>query len=107
MRDSTDASALQRNIATPPCTCTCGDVDPHLWSPTATFFSWRTRALLRGHTSRLRSASFSPDGRRIVTAALQAIRRGEPVGQGGPVTLPGQHTCRSAEKRLGDVKTGD
>ena len=39
------------------------------WAP------WRTEHVLKGHSKAVRSAAFSPDGRRIVTAARDATAR--------------------------------
>ncbi len=49
---------------------------PELWSPAArAIFDGKTRAVLRGHTGAVSVASFSPDGRRIVTASRDNTAR--------------------------------
>ena len=53
------------------------DLETQLWGPAARAISEnRTLAVLQGHTDKVRSASFSPDGRRIVTAS------GDPLASG-------------------------
>jgi WD40 repeat protein len=49
---------------------------PELWGPAVrAIFGSKTRAVLKGHTRAVLSASFSPDGRRILTASADGTAR--------------------------------
>ncbi len=53
----------------------------------------KARRLLQGHEYRLTSASFSPDGRRIVTASLDKTARVWDAATGKQVAVLEGHTC--------------
>jgi len=49
---------------------------PELWGPAArAIFQINTNAVLKGHTGAVRSATFSPDGKRVVTASYDQTAR--------------------------------
>ena len=53
-------------------------------------------ATLKGHTGRVRSAAFSPDGKRVVTASRQDGAGVECRDRRRLATLEGHRLCQSA-----------
>ncbi|MGE0701937.1 MAG: toll/interleukin-1 receptor domain-containing protein, partial [Hyphomicrobiaceae bacterium] len=69
------------------------DLVPELWSPaTRAIFDSRTRAVLSAHEATVRIASFSPDGRRIVTASDDNTARVWDSESGNEIALLKAHT---------------
>jgi WD40 repeat protein len=65
---------------------------PELWSLAArAVFGSKTRAVLQGHTDAVLSASFSPDGRRIVTTSKDGTARVWDVSGGKEIALLKAH----------------
>jgi WD40 repeat protein len=65
---------------------------PELWSPAArAIFGSKTMAVLKGHTDVVLSASFSPDGRRILTTSKDRTARVWDADSGKQIALLNAH----------------